>query len=72
MGSTLEQAEERFRLAQKALEDFVQAHCQIGFAGLDFLNTRDSERLAREYARLKEELDIAGRAWAEALQVVAK
>jgi hypothetical protein len=68
MDSTREQTELRFRAAQEALEDFVQANVQFTLTdGLSFADMHNSDALARQYADLKAEHDAAGAEWAGSL-----
>jgi hypothetical protein len=63
----LQRAEVRFRDAQERLKAFLEEHMEYTIDGLDFVDTRNRDRLDRELATLKEEHERAGAAWAEAL-----
>ena len=67
VADTLEQAELRFKLAQKALEDFTQENIIVTLHGSEFVCDCNALELSRRLAALRAECDRAGREWAEAL-----
>lgn len=67
--SNLEQAEARFKAAQKALEDFLQEHTQFTIDGQEFISERNRFALSRQLDALRMEHAESGAAWAAALPV---
>jgi hypothetical protein len=64
----LQEAEDRFLRAQKALEDFTQENIRLTLAGSEFVNESNALELSRRLAAIRSEYDAAGEAWAALLE----